>query len=119
MNLKERLQQIAKEKIKKTQTSTTSVRKNSIHVAKTTTKNEKIKKVEKIASEKSASFFPEIPVGFFGYSRPSEARYPSEKVRELTKKFQNKLSQQKIAKQKRISPYQNYVKLGTQKCTNA
>lgn len=103
MNLKERLQQIAKNKLRKTQISPTNVRKNNTRTAKKSIKNEKTEKVE-IASRKTKNNNREIPDGNFGYSRPAEARPPSETVRELTKRFQEQLiKKNKNIKKIRIS----------------
>lgn len=107
MNLKEHLRQIAINKIKKTQISSTNVQKSKSRVAKKSNKDEKI---EKNASQKPSSFFVEIPVGHFGYVRPAEARYPTEAVRELTKKFQEEFLKRESERKKRILSRKNHLK---------
>lgn len=89
MNLKEKLQQIAKSKILKSQQSVTVKKVKTPRVAK--------KAIKSVASQRQLTYFPEVPVGFFGYSRPAEARPPTEKVRELTKKFKDNLATKKSA----------------------
>lgn len=96
MNLKEKLQQIARNKILKSQKNVSVEKVSKPRVAKTK------KTIKSVASQKQLTYFPEIPVGFFGYSRPAEARPPTEKVRELTKTFTNTLKNKKATKAKKL-----------------
>lgn len=96
MNLKEKLQQIAKNKILKSQHSATVVKIKKTRVAK------KVQKDHGVKSDKQLAYFPEVPIGFFGYNRPAEARPPSELVRELAKKLQEKVLSKKSAPTKKM-----------------
>lgn len=96
MNLKERLQQIAKNKIANSQKSPTTVKVKKTRVAK------KVEKTQTVNSDQKLTYFPEVPVGHFGYSRPAEARPPTEKVRELTKKLHEKVLNKQRAPTKRM-----------------
>lgn len=97
MNLKEKLQQIAKNKILKSQNVKTVVKS-----PKKPRVTNKVKIIESIAGDSTATYFPEIPKNHIEYSRPAESRSPTEKVRELTKKFQENLKSQKRAPTKKI-----------------
>lgn len=100
-SLRTKLQQIAKNKINKSQQKEKII-KNKVRVAKNRTN--KRTNVAKSTNNKvnpfKITFFPEIPVGFFGYSRPAEARLQSEKVRELTERFKNQLNKKKVGEKK-------------------
>lgn len=90
MNLKEKLQKIAKNKIQKTQQAATAKREKKPRVVNT-------KHSASTAPKRQLTFFPEVPVGFFGYNRPAEARPPTNKVRELTNKFKATLRNKRSA----------------------
>lgn len=78
--LRYRIQQIAKARIIKSQI------KNTVHKTK---KNKSKSNKEQIVDppREQKVFFPKVPVGFFGYSRPREARLATQKEREQTKQF--------------------------------
>lgn len=82
MNLRDKLQQIAKNKILKTQKSTVTNKGKSRAVKKT--------KVSK--NRQADTYFPQIPVGFFSYKRPAEAEQKNQTLRELAEKFKGNFS---------------------------
>lgn len=87
MNLREKLQLAAKEKIIKQQRSNKDIKNN------TQAKISKSRVIKTIKKQKT--FFPEIPVGFFEYKRPAEASFKSQKLEELVKKFNEKNNNKK------------------------
>lgn len=98
--LRYRIQQIAKEKIIKSQS-------NTVHKKKINNKTKSNKKQVIDPPRENKVFFPKVPIGFFGYSRPREARLATQKEREQTKQFLidlEKLNKKNIqTKSKKIS----------------
>lgn len=82
MNLREKLQQIAKNKILKTQKSTVTKK----------SKSRAGKKEKSIKEKKTEIFFPQIPIGFFKYKRPAEAEEKNRTLHELAEKFKGKFN---------------------------
>lgn len=82
MNLKEKLQQIAKNKILKSQKSTVT-KKSKSRAGKNTnvTKN-----------KNAATYFPQVPIGFFKYTRPTEAAQKNQTLHELAENFKGNFS---------------------------
>lgn len=92
MNLKAKLQQIAKSKILNSQKSSVVSKKSCVakiqkpHVAKKIAAKT-ITAKENIVSKEQKTFFPIVHVDFYKYNKPLEARFQSEAERELTQKF--------------------------------
>lgn len=101
MNLKQNLQQIARNKILKSQVPSV-IKSEKTRAAKSKKTNVEKARVAKkrfdSAPEQASIFFPLMHIDIV-YNRPPEARRQSEKVRELTKKFLEK-TQKKETKSK-------------------
>lgn len=96
MNLSDRLRKIAIEKIQRTQIA------KKINCVANTKKKPCVARSEKphVAIESKETietaeklFFPKIPIGFFGYSKPFESRAKSETLKRFTEEFERKLKQ--------------------------
>lgn len=105
--LRKKLQQIAREKILRSQTKNTATKPkrtgNSNKTKKTVQKQKRENNEHKI-------FFPKVPNGYFGYSRPREARIATDKEREQTQQFLNELNKlnektKNKSQSKKIRPY--------------
>lgn len=84
MNLREKLQKIAKEKILKSQKITVT---NKISKSRAGLEQ----KITKVAEQKT-TYFPQVPIGYFGYTRPAEAKQQSKKIIKLATNFKGEFS---------------------------
>lgn len=99
--LRAKLQQIAKDKIIKSQRKpkNNTVKKSKSN-AKSKNCNRKTKKTDDNARTNNREvFFPEVPIGYFGYVRPREARLATQKEQQLTKDFLEDLEKLKQEKE--------------------
>lgn len=107
MDLKEKLRNLAKEKIRRTQNAKKSYGIQNKKSCVTRAKTHVASQLEKPVQNKDNFFEPE-PSGYFGYSRPFEARYPTNKLREITQEFQKKVVEsahdKQLNKKKNIRP---------------
>lgn len=83
--IREKLIKIAREKILKTQ----------VTVKSRANKQKKIRSTSRVIKRETSEviFFPKVPVGFFGYTRPREARLPTEKEQQMKAKFLDELNE--------------------------
>lgn len=109
MNLKERLRQIAKNKIAKTQIKSNVNSKSSAAKTRKPRVAKSSKSNNGTAYKRLPSFFPEAPIGFYVYRKPLEARFPTERERELAREFleEAKNKQTSAVRQEKILPQQN------------
>lgn len=78
------MQKIAKEKILKSQKTTVT---NKINKSRAGSKQ----KITKVV-EKKVTYFPQVPIGYFGYTRPAEAKQQSKEIIKLATNFKGKFS---------------------------
>lgn len=90
--LRTTMRQLAREKIIKSQQSAKSKSKSK------STKSKKSDKSKSSKTQTTKTFFPEIPTGYFGYSRPHESRLPTEREKKIIEKFKTELRELKEKK---------------------
>lgn len=107
--IRENLIKIAKEKIAKSQNRTIESRAKTLKTQNRTVKSRakkqnspsraiKHKETEKI-------YFPHEPIGYFGVTRPREARLATKNEQELTQKFLNDLENLKRTKKYKFEDF--------------